>query len=149
MRLLFSIQTAILIFAIPAFGQGTFQNLNFEAAQPIPDPNYGVPYIIVSSNALPAWQAYNGTNQLIDIAYNLTGVTVGLVGSNSLVIDGDFSVLLGGGSISQTASVPPDAKSLLYEVSVSGIAPPLSAFLDGQRLSATVVSTRIYTEWPR
>jgi hypothetical protein len=143
MKALSAIQTALLITAISAVGQGTFQNLDFESAQVIPDPYYGRPDIIVASNALPAWQAFNGTNQLADVFYN-SGFYVELVGgTNSMVIDGNFSVALNGGSISQTASVPADAESLLFRaLNVKSPFPPglLYVTLDGQNLAYTAIS---------
>lgn len=137
-----SIQMGILICAIAAFGQGSFQNLDFESAQVIPDPYYGVPYIIATSNALPGWQAFSGTNQLSDVFYNVAFNVELVGGTNSLVIGGNISVgLYNGGSISQSALVPADAESLLVRAHyVTPLAPGIfSISLGGQNLQYTAI----------
>jgi hypothetical protein len=143
MKILLSIPMALLVAAIPAFGQTGFLNLDFESAQPVPDPTYGQPYIIATGNALPGWQAFNGTNPLSDVFYN-SGYWVELVGgTNSLVVDGNYSVSLSAGSISQTAQVPTGAESLLFRAVIvrSPVPSILHVTLDGQDLAYTAVSS--------
>ena len=51
------IKVATAVLAQPAFGQGAFQNLDFESASPpfvVLDPNLN---IVVASNAIPGWIA--------------------------------------------------------------------------------------------
>jgi hypothetical protein len=121
------------------FGQGSFQNLNFEAVQNLPAP--GVYF--ATTNALPGWAAFFRTNQLFTIPYNLATrlPDVGLYGSPLPAIGGNFDVSLSaGGSIRQTGLVPADARSLLFKASIN---PPLSGFgisLRGQNLSYTAIS---------
>src|SRR5215831_12619852 len=111
MKIVFSILTVFLVSALSACGQGAFQNLDFESASVVfVDPPIGID----AASALPGWTAYNGTTQLTEIPYN-NGGYVGLEQNNSFVLDGNFSVALGGGSISQTGLIPADARSLLYE----------------------------------
>ncbi len=114
--LLTSLLTVIISFS--SRGQG-YVNLNFENANIV-----FVSGLLATSNALPGWSAYSGTNQLSTILYNESfGVptpTVGLYGSNSLVISGNFSVTIGrNGSISQTGLVPNGSESLLFAAPAS------------------------------
>lgn len=103
--------------------QGTFQNLDFEAARVIP---LDKPYLIATTNALPGWTAFLGTDQQSSIHLNTGWAALGLNATNTAVIDGNFSVALvaspteGLASISQTGLVPPGAKSLLFKVKPSG-----------------------------
>jgi hypothetical protein len=104
---------AVIGFVGSARSQGTFQNLDFESARLVFDPE------LRTTNALPGWAAFSGTDQLFTIPYNFfIGIpTVGLYGSNSSVISGEFSVsLYNDGSISQNGLVPADAASLLLKV---------------------------------
>lgn len=101
-----------------ARGQGTFQNLDFESVRGdlIPAPLRGYLY---TTNALPAWSAYYGTSELPIIPYDNYGTPafVGLWDTNysyEFIMQGTFSVSLGGGTISQTGLVPTDALSLLF-----------------------------------
>lgn len=132
--------------AAPTRGQGTFQNLDFEAAQVV-FIDLGNRYI-ATTNALPGWSAFSGTSELPTIAYNWFTAfpDVGLYGSNSLAIAGTFGVLLrGDGSITQTRLVPTDAESLLFKGSWTSLT-PLNVSLGGQSLSYTIISnTPAYT----
>ena len=106
-----------------AYAQGTFQNLDFEAARLIPIDN-DHPWFIATSNALPGWTATYGGSQLTEVPY-AAGLVVGvnLEGPSLYAIDGSFSVGLSGGSISQTGLVPADAKSLRFKLAGGGAAP--------------------------
>jgi hypothetical protein len=130
---------AACVAMVAAKGQGTFQNLDFESAHNLSPLSSS----FATSNALPGWSAFAGTNPLTSIAYNwVAGVpTVGLYGSNSFVISGSFSVLLfHGGSLRQTGLVPGNAESLLFKR--SGNSPTLlDISLGGQSLSYTAVSS--------
>src|SRR5947208_2639943 len=62
---------ALTIPISPLCGQGTFQNLGFESAQIIPvegSPYY--PYAVATSNALPGWSVFYGTQPQSEITYN-------------------------------------------------------------------------------
>lgn len=76
-------------FALSAPAQGTFQNLDFEAARVV----FVEGQYIDASSALPGWMAYSGTNQLSQIAFNFYthADAVELYGSNALVIGGNFT----------------------------------------------------------
>jgi len=129
-----------------ARGQGTFQNLDFEAAQNLPPPGGAV----ATTDALPGWTAFSGTNPLPTVHYNSAAIVypVALYVSNSLTISGSFSVFLyNGGSIRQTGLVPNDSKLLLFKERVaSPQLQPLVLSLGGQSLSyATLFSDASYT----
>jgi hypothetical protein len=131
-----------LIMCVSLRGQG-FVNLDFEAAKVvISATNSSFAMEIATSNALPGWSAFFGTNQAPLVQYNFgpaPGLPVVLFGSNSVVIDGNFSVYLDGGSISQTGLVPSGAKSLLFD---SG-PPSLLVSLGGQSLAYTAISNAL------
>lgn len=110
---------------IPGQSQG-FYNLNFESAKIIPIvDNIYYPYAITSSNAMPGWivTGYGYTDLVTSITYNapaLGSSWVNLWATNGQQISGKYSVLLQGGigtgaSISQTATLPLSAYSILFE----------------------------------
>jgi len=122
-----------------ATGQGTFQNLNFEAATvPASQPPsvYIDPSTWVSvSAALPGWSAVLGTNELATVLYNsltLGSTAVSLLRTNNGIhqmIDGTFTAFLTAGptdvgsntlarydaSLSQVGLVPINAQSLRFK----------------------------------
>lgn len=106
---------------VSAYGQGTFQNLDFEAAKLI-----STPLGYAATNALPGWSAFAGTNELSAIrGYGGAGILpVTLDASNSFVIGGTYDVVLGyasslgEGSISQVGLVPLDAQTLFFKARV-------------------------------
>jgi hypothetical protein len=136
-------------FVLSAPAQGTFQNLDFEAARVVVvltnPPYYGNLYI-ATSNALPGWTAFSGTNQRSLVAFNpestLLAEPIALYGSNApLVIGGSFSLgLSGGGSVSQTGLVPGDAQLLLFKLNTFG-GSRLVVSLDGRDLAYTALSS--------
>jgi hypothetical protein len=120
-----------LALATPAIGQGSFQNLSFEAAQII----YDLPNRIATSNALPGWQAFSGTDQLLHVHYNSPAAAniVGLLGSNAAVLSGTFSVSLSvGGSVAQAGLVPAGTESLRFKASWHSV--PAVVSLGGHEL---------------
>lgn len=141
--------SAAIVATSSAFGQGTFQNLDFESARVV---FVASPYHteIVATNALPGWSAFSGANQLSTIFYNEPRFfpPVALWGTNPpIVIGGNFSVMLSGGgvigtniygpgAISQTGLVPTDAQTLLFETTSSS----LVVSLGGQNLSYMAIS---------
>ena len=138
---------ALLLFALAfcrVHGQGTFQNLDFEAAKIVMVD--GTTYNVATSNALPGWSASSVSGSLGVVSYNIFTFipTVGLYGSNSYAISGNFSVWLSyGGSISQTGLLPETTQSLLLK---EGTDPPffISANLElsfnGAPLPLVIVS---------
>lgn len=111
-----------------------FTNLNFEDAMVS-----GSSGVFATSDALPGWSAFAGTNELSTIPYNAGGSLspYGLEGSNSLVISGNFSVALGRFSISQTGPVPSGTESLLFD----SYGPSLLVSLGGENLSYTAIAS--------
>ncbi len=101
--------------------QGTFQNLNFEQANPIP---LGSPYIIAASNGIPGWVSYLGST----IAYDtvaLGGAAISLHDTASRYfqpLQGSYSVLLQGSgagpavsaAIGQAGQIPASSLSLRF-----------------------------------
>jgi len=119
---LFAACSAILLAVLSMQAQGTFQNLNFESANPGTTFSFGVPV----SSALPGWTVTIGGVQQTDVGVNAfsTGAPyVSLIGPGGPVsaIDGNYSVLLTGSavpsvpSISQTGLIPAGTQSLLFE----------------------------------
>jgi hypothetical protein len=115
---------ASLMLTCVAHGQGSFQNLNFEAtsiAQTHP------PSSVSSLDAVPGWTVYFGTIQQTEVGYNLLAIGstwITLVGTNGLgasSIEGGYSVMMQGGgvwpdaSIRQVAVVPPDTQSIRFK----------------------------------
>jgi len=106
---------------LPAVAQSTFQNLNFEQANPGPYSGN-----VTVASALPYWAVFYGTVQQTEITYNAPGLgstMVTLVGGGGTfpAIDGNYSVLLQGGltasaaTISQTDTIPSGTQSLVFE----------------------------------
>ena len=127
----------LLLIALPAtmilqaLGQGTFQNLDFEQADPIPlvgSPYY--PYEVATTNGLPGWTAYIGGNPVDRVLYNDVGLdapSISLVDSLNPFfqpIQGSYSVYLKWSNpfyppvyttaIGQTGQLPNDALSLRF-----------------------------------
>ena len=143
-----------LIATFSAQGQG-FVNLDFEAAKVIPvSTNLDGSVNVATTDALPGWVAFHGTNQLslIPFNYDPTGShgvpPVGLYGGTNVIVpQGKFVVRVGfGSSISQTGFVPTAAESLLFDVVGTSLA-PCSVFLNGQNLPYLAVSNAIISEF--
>jgi len=120
---------ATMMAALSVQAQGTFQNLNFEQANPVivaGSPYY--PYGVTVASALPDLTATIGPVQLTQITQNdptLGGPWVMLVGPGFepgyAPIDGYYSVMLQGTfdsslpAISQTGLITAGTQSLLFE----------------------------------
>jgi hypothetical protein len=146
-KLLIGCFIGMTVTIIQALGQN-FTNLDFEAAHDLPSSGGSV----ATTDALPGWTAFNGTNQLSLIAYNVSALFE-LVGSNSYAVDGNFSVFLGRGcSISQAGLVPSDAQSLYFEEYVPSLVVSdgneFVVSIGGQELSFTRVSQVSQTTTP-
>lgn len=122
--------TAVILAAEKGKAQGSFQNLNFEEADPVVvvgSPFY--PYTVTTASALPNWTVAVGATQQTQIMDNdpsLGAPAVMLVSSGPgtgsfLPINGNYSVLLTGSfpsalpSISQTGIIPAGAQTLLFK----------------------------------
>jgi hypothetical protein len=128
--------SVVLFAALSAQAQGTFQNLNFEQADPVivvGSPYY--PYEVTAASALPYWTVTIDGVQQSQITENdpsLGATWVMVVGPGDAFgyapIDGNYSVLLQGivpgstASISQTGLIPTGTQSLLFEAQ-PGIGP--------------------------
>ena len=119
-------------------GQGTFVNLNFEAANvPANTPDGAV---LTVNQALPGWTILSGAG----VGYNfvsLGGAYVSLFGPSFGAIQGNYSASLVGGflpqgpnpsaSIGQTGQIPQNAQTLIFWASPGN---SLQAAFDGQML---------------
>jgi hypothetical protein len=114
---------AIIIFAqsLTGFAQGTFQNLNFEQANPVAvNPFLGT---VTTASALPDWTAEIGGVQqtvILENGFSTGAAEVSLIGPGYGPIDGDYSVLLTGNyntttSISQAGLIPVGTQSLFFD----------------------------------
>jgi hypothetical protein len=120
-----SLVILIAFLSSSASAQGTFQNLNFEQANPMPIS--GTQFITTAS-AFPSWiVTVGGVPQTETTENDPSGGApfVMLVGPGGAFgyapIDGNYSVLLQGSfssslpSISQTGTIPAGTQSLLFE----------------------------------
>lgn len=124
-----ALSLGVAFAAVSVHAQSTFQNLDFELADPGPlttTPGYPLPYAenVPVANALPYWSVYYGAVQQAEVNYNAPGLGstwVTLMGGNGIAIDGNYSVLLQGGgtasaaSIVQSGTIPAGMQSLLFE----------------------------------
>jgi hypothetical protein len=144
-------RVSIFFLVVSAQAQGTFQNLNFEQANPVSANDPDAPYFVTASSALPNWGVFYSGVQQSDISYNgistgATQVTLLSTGNSSYnAIDGSYSVLLQGivpgstASISQTGLIPSGTQSLLFEAQ-PGIG-PLDVYVGTQIVPFTAVGT--------
>jgi hypothetical protein len=139
-----------------AIGQA-FQDLNFEHATIVSDPNSAYyPYTVYASNALPGWTVgagnFQGTSEIFYDDESLGATSVQLFGTNSQYslppLDGNFSIDLYGGltstagaSISQTAIVPGSAAAIQFIASGQPQYGSLLVALGGQNISYFAIST--------
>ena len=147
----------ILVLGIHAHAQGTFQNLNFEQANPVSAGNG----LYTTASALPGWSVYYGTVSQPQLGENLVPLStttvslwtaagpVGAGGGDNL--DGNYSVFMLGGevmneggltpesaSISQTALIPAGTQALLFKAQQDGPG-PLDVDIGTQNVSLTAV----------
>jgi len=129
--------TGVAFVALSSYAQGTFQNLNFEQANPIYSD---YPLYVTAASALPYWTVYYGNVQQTQITYDATSTgstLVSLIGPGGssgfppfAPIDGNYSVVLTGGgtspgaSISQTGLIPAGSQSLLFDAQLSPFVSP-------------------------
>jgi hypothetical protein len=150
--IIFEVVTLSIVLSTQA--QGTFQNLNFEQANPSPN----APGLVTSASALPDWAVSVGGIPQTQINYNdpSTGApAVTLIstsypfGGGLAPIDGTYSVLLQGSgvpsapSISQTGRIPTLTQSLFFEAEPEQGNPagPLEVMIGSQIVPFTAVGT--------
>jgi hypothetical protein len=158
----FWICVTTVLGAVSARAQGTFQNFNFELANPVSVGNPADPSAVTAASAFPEWSLYAGNVQLTEVNYNdpdLGTTTVGLVSPTSPLypaIDGNYSALLQGGvgvtapaaSISQSGVIPSGSESLLFEAQDYNPSAVLNVSIGGQNVSLVALSTTpTYTEY--
>jgi hypothetical protein len=117
-------------YAVSVSAQGTFQNLDFEQADPVFVSGPDSPYDATTASALPGWTVLIGGVQQSVVTVNnpTTGASwVSLIAPGSPTwgfvpstpIDGSYSVLLQGyesaAAISQTGFIPNGTRSLFFE----------------------------------
>jgi len=119
--------SAAFLAALSAQAQDTFQNLDFEQANPINAGNPYYPYFVTVASALPYWTVTEEGVQQTEIAYNnisLGAPWVDLIGPGApfglAPIDGNYSVMLqgtfaGSAEISQTGTISSGTESLFFE----------------------------------
>jgi hypothetical protein len=136
MKILKHLLLVSAMFTLNAFGQGAFQNLNFEGANGLPNLSPGDTAFVPMSNALPSWTGYLGTNQTSGALYNGVsdgGTLISLIGRSSdfsnNVIGGSYTAVLSAGdsgnqsmpyssvAVAQTGLVPGPALSLRFDAS--------------------------------
>jgi hypothetical protein len=126
--ILISLLSTVVLTATLAQGQG-FLNLNFESASIVLVTNSGGETGYSAAAELPDWSVTAGGSQVTFFPNIGNSPPVALVYSNSAYVpSGNFALWLqyngdfgfgypsGPGSVSQTALVPADAKTLLFDV---------------------------------
>lgn len=128
--------------------QGTFQNLDFEEANPVDIIHNPFPSAPVEE-AFPYWTVTvaNVPQTYVTVdGYSTGEAWVSLIGPGPVggPIDGDYSALLFGSptassvAISQTGLIPPGTQSLFFEAQLIG---PLSVSIGNQNISFAAVGT--------
>ena len=153
-RMLIISQALSVSVVLSAFAQGTFENLNFEQANPVSSGVGYPPYYVTAASALPYWTVTIGGVQQTQVLENdpsLGSPEVMLVGPGgpTAALDGNYSVLLEGSdaiaSISQTGLIPGGTQSLLFEAE-KGFGGAgngnLSVLIGTQTLSITPLATQ-------
>jgi len=123
-----AIGLALLLSLCGATGQGTFENLNFEAANvsDLPAGEYGSSVSV--TDGVPGWVVYIGGNQVSSMIHNnmsLGAAAVAIDGPfwfSSQILEGSYTVSLQPSTagpptttaIGQTGQLPQDAQSLSF-----------------------------------
>ena len=151
-----------IFLAIAAHAQGTFQNLNFEAAQLVPIP--GDPYGAVQfSTAFPGWTGYYGGQQVTSTIPNGLPISftydpfIALCVPPAVIMQGSYMVCISGGygytpspnwtpaSMAQTGILPTDARSIRLLTSQSDVpgAGRNLVFLDGVEIPLVYLGSTV------
>jgi hypothetical protein len=147
----------VTVPALAAKTQGTFQNLDFELANPVPVQNPILPGEVTFASALPDWNgSINGTPVTTALFnnYTLGAPSIDVFGPgwssvNPGVIDGDYTVFLqsiasgatGIASISQSGTIPTGAESLQLKAWSFQPTAQFSVSFDGNTLFPITLST--------
>jgi hypothetical protein len=129
-------------------GQGTFQNLDFEQANPV----FVNPYLstVTAASALPYWTPEIGgvpQTQIVENFFSTGDPEVVLLSANPQQppLDGDYSVLLTGSgepvSISQTGVIPFGTQSLFFDAKSPPENGTLAVMIGTQTVPFTPVAT--------
>jgi len=130
MKNIISLFLALCIAAHLASAQSSFRNLNFEQARIVPIGSQGLP-LVVASNAIPGWAAYQGNTPLTEILYNTITLGTPIVSIHDTAsqifqpFQGNYSVGIqhsSGGppttaAIGQIGQVPLNALSVVFYAS--------------------------------
>ncbi len=145
----------ITIAHFAASGQG-FVNLDFESANLAPTPPGQFGGQVSSTDAMPGWTGFLGTNQITQVLqnnYTLGNASIDILGPNwssPPVIAGRFTIMLQpgrdpfgsgiivGASISQGGLIPVNAQSIQFKASTFS---SFAVSLDGQNLSLISLGT--------
>jgi hypothetical protein len=139
-------QAAGVAISASVWAQGTFQNLNFEQANPV----VVSPFIVTSASAIPDWTAEIGGAQQADIKENFfsTGdpeVVLIAPGGPTLALQGSYSVMLTGSfepaSITQTGVIPAGSQSLFFDAQAAPENGSLAVQVGTQTVSFIAVAT--------
>jgi hypothetical protein len=134
--------------------QGTFENLDFEAANVSGYPPGTVP----ASNAIPGWTAYIGNAAQTTMLYNneaLGEAAISLQGQQGAIyrpIQGEYFVLLqaaffapntNAAAIGQTGTIPTTAQSLVFwgDISLSGVANNMQVTFNGETVPYSAIGS--------
>jgi hypothetical protein len=165
----YNIQTSaisgfLLLSALGAAGQGTFQNLDFENTTLLPllaNPGSG---LFITNATLPGWDwsphgnaGYSDPNTTVtfdSIALDAPAITLHGIGDYYPALSGNYSVLLqggsqffpqqyGGASVFQTGQIPASAQTLIYLANGA-----IQVSFNGRSLSSVALGNGPnYTEW--
>jgi hypothetical protein len=152
--------SVVLLAGLATQAQGSFENLDFEQANPVNAGNREYLDAVTFSSALPGWSASIGGEPVTDVLLNGDtegGASIDLFGPgwnsvNPGIIDGNYTVFLQaggswllsvGGNVSlwQTGTIPANARTLEYKAWNFSAGAPLSVSVDGNSLSAVVLSS--------
>ncbi len=155
----------ILLTAVPAFvpaanSQGTFINLDFEAAT-VPYSSASTGSNVLAAAAFPGWTIYSGAILQNQVPYNgYSFANVSLIGNPFYLpvpLGGSFSALfqtdsLVGGqfvTMGQTGTLPSDANSLFFRTAGFAAKDPtaMQVEFDGHSLAAFPVSSTLPVMW--
>jgi len=131
---LITCMSGVLLTTVSARSQSSFENLNFESANPVPIVGGEYPDEVTPGSALPRWSGSIGgvpVTAVIQNGYSLGAASIDIFGPgyNDVdpgIIDGNYTVLLqaggsspltegGNASLSQNGTIPANAMSLEFE----------------------------------
>ncbi len=159
---LITCMSGVLLTTVSARSQGSFQNLNFESANPVPIVGGEYPDEVTPGSALPGWSASIGgipVTAVIQNDYALGGASVDIFGPGYSDVDpgiiaGNYTVMLqaggsspltegGNASLSQNGTIPANAMSLEFEAWSMTPSATLSVSFAGNSLSPVGLSSGV------